>query len=174
MAGRFGVVAGLDVVPLADAELPEMLAAREAFARERIGWYSRRRHLAQTASHLLRSVGVTSLAVGAVLPALREAFPLVGATPLGSFAFGYVLLGLGAAAVAADQVFGVGRSVPRLAAAEFGVAGELELFRSDWAAAGEAPAAEARRRRIDLARAFTAEVNRLVRREAERAQDMVV
>lgn len=174
MAGRFGVVAGLDVVPLADAELRELFVAREAFAKDRIRWYARRRRLAQTASHLLRGVGVAFIAVGAVLPALREAMPTIGATPLASLAFGYVLLGLGAAAVAADQVFGVGRSVPRLAAAEFGVAGELELFRADWAIAGEAPAAEARRRRIDLARAFTAEVNRLVRRESDRAQDMVV
>ncbi|WP_304168888.1 SLATT domain-containing protein [Phenylobacterium aquaticum] len=174
MAVRLGVVAGLDLVPLADAELRELLAAREAFARQRIGWYARRRRLAQAASHLLRGVGCAFIAVGAVTPALREAIPAVAATTLGSFAFGYVLLGLGAAAVAVDQVFGVGRSVPRLAAAEFGVAGELELFRADWISAGEAPAAEARRRRIDLARGFTAEINRLVRRESDRAQDMAI
>lgn len=172
MTQRFGVVAGLDVDAAPDAELAELLAGRVAFAGQRIAWYRRRRVVAQWASNLLRSFGCAALAVGAVLPALRETVPGLAHLPIGGFAFGYVLLGLGAAALAADQVFGIGRAVPRLQAAEFGVCGELELFRADWEAYAEVPVAERRRRRLDLARAFTAEVNRLVRREAERAQEM--
>lgn len=172
MSQRFGVVAGLDVEAAPDAELTEVLGAREAFAGARIAWYRRRRVLAQLVSNLLRSFGCAALAVGAVLPALRETVAGLADLPIGGFAFGYVLLGLGAAAIAADQVFGIGRAVPRLQAAELGIAGELELFRADWTAYAEAPAAERRHRRLDLARAFTAEVNRLVRREAERAQEM--
>lgn len=172
MTPRFGVVAGLDVEAAPDAELTEVLAARVDFAQDRIAWYRRRRVLAQLVSNALRSFGCAALAVGAVLPALRETVPGLADLPVGGLAFGYVLLGLGAAAIAADQVFGVGRAVPRLRAAELGIAGELELFRADWLAYSDAPLAERRHRRLDLARAFTAEVNRLVRREAERAQEM--
>ncbi|WP_374345048.1 SLATT domain-containing protein [Phenylobacterium sp.] len=172
MTPRFGVVAGLDVEAAPDADLTELLAGRTEFASARIAGYRRRRRLAQFVSNLLRSFGCAALAVGAVLPALREAVPGLAGLPIGGFAFGYVLLGLGAAALAADRVFGIGRAVPRLQAAELGIAGELDLFHADWAAYADVPVAERRRRRLDLARAFTAEVNRLVRREAERAQEM--
>lgn len=175
MSQRLGLVAGRDVPDLAlDAELADLLAARLAFVDSRIAAYARRRKLVQGLSLILRSLGAALLTVGAVLPALREAIPALTGAALGGLAFGYVMLGLGAAALAVERVFGLWRIGPRLAAAEVSLAGERELFEADWRIAGERPAPEARRLRLDLARAFTAEVNRIVRREVERSADLMI
>ncbi|HEX5377986.1 MAG TPA: SLATT domain-containing protein [Phenylobacterium sp.] len=173
MGRRLGIVAGLDVQPLAlDAELADLLEARLEFARVRIEAYARRRSFIQSLSLVLRSLGAALLTVGAIFPALREAVPRLIESPMGGLAFGYVLLGLGAAALAVDRGFGLSRIGPRLAAAEVALAGAEELFLADWRIAGERPAPEARRQRLDLARAFTAEVNRIVRREVDRSGDL--
>ena len=173
MSGRLGIVAGLDVQsPALDPELPELLEARLNFVASRIEAYGSRRRIVQATSLVLRSLGAALLTVGAVLPALREALPTLGHEAMGGLAFGYVLLGLGAAALLIERGFGLSRVGPRLAAAEIALAGERELFEADWRNAGERPAPEARRLRLDLARAFTAEVNRIVRREVERSADL--
>lgn len=172
MAVRLGLVAGLDVAPQAlDAELTELFQARLDFASQRLTWYAARRRTAQTLSRILRSAGAALLVTGAVLPALRVAFPGLAQETLGGLAFGYVLLGLGAGALLIERGFRLGPSAGRLAVAELAIAGERELFEADWRLAGERPSPEARRRRLELARSFTAEVNRVVRREAERAAD---
>ena len=173
MAGRLGIVAGRDVAPQAlDAELADLFAARIDFVRQRVEHYAGRRRMVQSASLVLRSLGAALLTVGAVLPALREAIPVLTQAALGSLAFGYVLLGLGAAALAVERGFGLSRVGPRLAAAEVSLDGARELFEADWGIAGERPAPEARRLRLDLARAFTAEINRIVRREVDRSVDL--
>jgi hypothetical protein len=172
-AGRLGIVAGRDIPSMAlDAELADLLAARLDFVRSRIKDYSKRRRAIQGLSLVLRSLGAALLTVGAVLPALREALPILTQATLGSLAFGYVLLGLGVAALVIERVFGLSRISPRLAAAEMSLDGARELFEADWAIAGERPAPEARRLRLDLARGFTAEVNRIIRREIDRSVDV--
>jgi hypothetical protein len=169
-ATRLGLVAGRDVPgPALDAELADLLAARLDFVDIRIADYSRRRRAVQVVSLVLRSLGAALLTVGAVLPALREAIPALTQALMGSLAFGYVLLGLGAAVLAIDRGFGLARVGPRLTGAEVSLEGARELFEADWRIAGERPAPEARRLRLDLARAFTAEVNRIVRREVDAA-----
>ncbi len=173
MPRRLGIVAGLDVAPQAlDAELADLLEARLAFAHDRVVWYGARRRLAQGLSRILRSAGAALLLTGAVLPALREAFPLLTQTTLGGLAFGYVLLGLGAGALLVERGFRLGSAAGRLAVAELAIEGERELFEADWRLAGERAIPDARRRRLELARSFTAEVNRIVRREAERAAEV--
>jgi hypothetical protein len=175
IAGRLGIVAGRDMPSMAlDAELADLLAARLDFVRSRIEDYSKRRRLVQGLSLVLRSLGAALLTVGAVLPALREALPALTQATMGSLAFGYVLLGLGAAALAVERLMGLSRISPRLAAAEVSLDGARELFEADWGIAGERPAPEARRLRLDLARAFTAEVNRIIRREVDRSADLGV
>lgn len=172
-AGRLGIVAGRDMPDLAlDAELADLRAARLDFVRSRIEDYAGRRRAVQGLSLFLRSLGAALLTVGAVLPALREALPALSVATLGSLAFGYVLLGLGAAALGIERGFGLSRIGPRLAAAEVSLDGARELFEADWNIAGEKPAPEARRLRLDLARAFTAEVNRIIRREVDRSVDL--
>lgn len=171
--GRLGIVGGRDMPDLAlDAELADLKAARLDFVTSRIADYAGRRRSVQTLSLVLRSLGAALLTVGAVLPALREAIPALSAAAMGSLAFGYVLLGLGAAALGIERGFGLSRISPRLAAAEVSLDGARELFEADWNIAGEKPAPEARRLRLDLARAFTAEVNRIIRREVDRSADL--
>ena len=157
-----------------DAELADLLAARLDFVSSRLEGYAARRRRAQGASLIMRSLGVALLTTGAVLPALREAVPGMAQAALGSLAFGYVLLGLGAAAIAVERVFGLAYIAPRLASAEVSLDGARELFEADWRIAGERPAPEARRLRLDLARAFTAEINRIVRREVDRSSDLII
>ncbi len=172
MPRRLGIVAGLDVAPQAlDSELADLFQARLAFAQDRLAWYAARRRLAQGLSRVLRSAGSALLLTGAVLPALREAFPLLTQAALGGLAFGYVLLGLGAGALLIERSFRLGPTAGRLTVAEVAIEGERELFEADWRLAGERPIPEARRRRLELARSFTAEINRIVRREAERAAE---
>jgi hypothetical protein len=172
MRRRLGIVAGLDVAPQAlDAELTDLFMARLAFANDRLVWYGARRRMAQGLSRILRSAGAALLLTGAVLPALREAFPLLAQTAFGGLAFGYVLLGLGAGALLIERGFRLGPTAGRLAVAERAIEGERELFEADWRLAGERPIPDARRRRLELARAFTAEINRIVRREVERAAE---
>jgi len=173
MATRLGLVAGLDVAPQAlDAELADLFQARLDFSDQRLAWYAARRRTAQTLSRILRSAGAALLVTGAVLPALREAFPALAEQALGGLAFGYVLLGLGAGALLTERGFKLGPSAGRLVVAELAIAGERELFEADWRLAGERPLPEARRRRLELARSFTAEINRIVRREVEQAADV--
>ncbi len=172
MQRRLGIVAGLDVAPRAlDAELAPLFLARLAFANDRLAWYASRRRMVQGLSQVLRSAGAALLIVGAVLPALREAFPLLTQTNLGGLAFGYVLLGLGAGALLIERGFRLGPTAARLVVAELAIEAERELFEADWRLAGERAIPDARRRRLELARSFTAEVNRIVRREAERAAE---
>jgi hypothetical protein len=175
MARRLGIVAGLDVpIQALDAELADLFAARLDFVRSRMDGYAARRRRAQGASLIMRSLGVALLTTGAVLPALREAVPGMAQAVLGSLAFGYVLLGLGAAALAIERIFGFSHIAPRLASAEVSLDGARELFEADWRIAGERTAPEARRLRLDLARAFTAEINRIVRREVDRSSDLII
>jgi hypothetical protein len=172
-AGRLGIVAGRDVPSMAlDAELADLLEARLAFVAARITHYASRRRAVRGLSLVLRSLGAALLTVGAVLPALREALPILNEAVMGSLAFGYVLLGLGAAALAVDRGFGLARIGPRLAVAEVSLEGARELFEADWRIAGERPAPEARRLRLDLARAFAADVNRIIRREVDGSTEL--
>jgi hypothetical protein len=173
MNGRLEVVGGADVTPRApvDAELADLYAARLAFVNTRIADYGRRRALAQAGSSSLRSLGWALLTLGALLPALREAAPAFAEAALSSLAFGYVFLGLGAGALMIDRGLKLGPAAARYSVAELALEGERELFEADWRIAGERSAPDARRRRLDLARSFTAEVNRIVRRESERAAE---
>jgi hypothetical protein len=172
MPRRLGIVAGLDVAPQAlDAQLTDLFEARLAFAQDRLAGYAARRRMVQGLSRILRSAGAALLLTGAVLPALREAVPSLTQAALGGLAFGYVLLGLGAGALLIARGFRLEPSAGRLRMAEVAIEGERELFEADWRLAGEHPIPEARRRRLELARSFTAEINRIVRREAERAAD---
>lgn len=134
----------------------------EAKALAGIDWYLRERRSKRRAARALRATAIVLAAAGVLQP-------LATGPATGRIQWGYLLLGLAAAAVVFDRYFGLSRAWMRCVLAAQRLQRRLEQFQDDWIAAcaselignGRPSVSD----RLMLLRSFSGDVTEIVRQE---------
>ncbi len=138
-------------------------------AKDAIDWYLMSKRPKKRGAIFLRVLAILSASAGGILPILSQIY-LADGKPEISPAWASVLIGIAAAMVALDRLFGFSSGWMRFIAAELQLHQLLEAFQLDWEREkalwkGERPTDEQVQSMLKEAREFVFQVNNVVREE---------
>jgi hypothetical protein len=107
----------------------------EALAANLAGWYQGRKKWKKRLSAILRALSILLITAGGMIPLVKATWsagtPSAGGFDLGQL--GYLLIGLGGAAIAFDRFFGFSSGWIRYVTTELAIQRAIDEFRLDWA-----------------------------------------
>jgi hypothetical protein len=152
----------------AAATLERLFMCTMQMVEHRLAWYNKRGTNTGVRSRLLRISAIVFGTVGTLLPLIDTALPVKGQIA----PFGYVLLAIAAALVAADNAFGVSSSWMRFRLTQMDIEQNLAKFRLDWHMElahldGHPPTIEQRKRLLHLLQDFVLLVENAAKSETD-------
>jgi hypothetical protein len=107
----------------------------EALAADLANWYQGRKKWKKRLSAILRALSILLITAGGMVPLVKATWtsgtPATGGFDLGQL--GYLLIGLGGAAIAFDRFFGFSSGWIRYVTTELAIQRAIDEFRLDWA-----------------------------------------